>query len=478
MRDVSLSKRMPGGQVERNRETGVNGMPVVWGVGALCRAIADALDGRFNPVQVRGEITGFSRAASGHCYFSVRDDAGQIRCAMFRRAASGLDFVPRDGAQVELVGRLGLYEARGDLQLIVESMRPVGAGNLFEQFLLLKSRLEAQGLFAASRKRLLPERPRGIAVITSPGAAAWHDVMTALQRRAPHVPVVLVPSLVQGALAPAGLVAAMAVLEQAALRAPTVPAALSSVLSADAVATAPPAPRPSVMLGGVVIDVVLVVRGGGALEDLWAFNDESVARALARCPVPVISGVGHETDFTIADFVADVRAPTPTAAAELAVRPLADEQLHWARLAQRLVRGVNDRLDKAAQRLDRVSDRLGRPSGHVARAHLQLQRLQARRSSALALRLGHMNHRLEQVAAHLPQALSRDLLARSERLGQAERHLALLDPGLVLQRGYSWLTDARGTPVVSVAQLRVGLCVSAVLADGRADLTVDAVQRQ
>jgi exodeoxyribonuclease VII large subunit len=232
------------------------------------------------------------------------------------------------------------------------------------------------------------------------------------------------------------------------------------------------------MLGAVVIDVVLVVRGGGALEDLWAFNDESVARALARCPVPVISGVGHETDFTIADFVADVRAPTPTAAAELAVRPLADELLLGSGLAQRLIRGVNDRLDKAAQRLDRVSDRLGRPSGHVARAHLQLQRLQARHGRALALRLGQLNHRLEQVAVRLPQALSRDVSARADRLGQAERHLALLDPGLVLQRGYSWLADAQGAPVISAVQLRAGQRVSAVLADGQADLTVDAVRGQ
>lgn len=172
--------------------------PLVWEVGTLCRAIADALEARFNPVAVRGEITGFSRASSGHCYFTLKDAQGQVRCAMFRRAASQLDFVPRDGELVEVRGRLGVYEARGDLQLIVEGLQRAGQGALFEQFLRLKAQLEAEGLFDPARKRPLPVLPRGIGLVTSPGAAALHDVVTALRRRVPHIPVVLVPALVQG----------------------------------------------------------------------------------------------------------------------------------------------------------------------------------------------------------------------------------------------------------------------------------------
>ena len=248
--------------------------PRVWQVGALCRAVADELNARFNPVAVRGEISGFSRAASGHCYFSLKDSDGQIRCAMFRRAAGLLDFVPRDGDMVEVMGRLGVYEARGDLQLIVESLTRAGQGALFEQFLRLKSRLEGEGLFDPGRKRELPLMPRGIGLVTSLGAAALHDVVTALRRRVPHIPVVLAPAAVQGAQAPAELVRSLK--------------ALYGLADAGK------------------LDVILLVRGGGSMEDLWSFNDEQLARTLVDSPVPVICGVGHETDFTIADFVDEV----------------------------------------------------------------------------------------------------------------------------------------------------------------------------
>ncbi|HVE52499.1 MAG TPA: exodeoxyribonuclease VII large subunit, partial [Ramlibacter sp.] len=262
----------------------------VWAVGALCRAVADALEARFNPVAVRGEISGFSRAASGHCYFQLKDAQGQVRCAMFRRSAGLLDFSPRDGELVEVSGRLGVYEQRGDLQLVVESMRRAGQGALFEQFLRLKARLEEEGLFDTARKRALPLLPQGIGIATSLGAAALHDVVTCLRRRAPHVPVVLAPAAVQGGQAPGELVAALDSLYRLADRG--------------------------------AIDVILLVRGGGSIEDLWAFNDEQLARTIVRSPVPLVSGVGHETDFTIADFCADLRAPTPLAAAELAAQAL------------------------------------------------------------------------------------------------------------------------------------------------------------
>ena len=258
----------------------------VWPVSSLLKAIADSLEARFNPVAVQGEISGFSRAASGHCYFSLKDDDGQIRCAMFRRATSLLDFTPRDGHRVELRGRLGVYEARGELQLIVESMRQAGQGTLFEQFLKLKAKLEAEGLFGPDRKRSLPLLPKTVGVVTSLGAAALHDVVTALQRRAPHISVVVYPASVQGTQAPSELRDAL----------------LKAFKRRE-------------------VDVLLLVRGGGAMEDLWAFNDEALARTIAESPIPIVSGVGHETDFTIADFCADVRAPTPTAAAELCAQP-------------------------------------------------------------------------------------------------------------------------------------------------------------
>ena len=265
--------------------------PRVWSVGALCLAIADTLNARFNPVAVKGEISGFSRAASGHCYFNLKDESGQIRCAMFKRAASALGFMPKDGEMVELRGKLGVYEARGDLQLVVETMQRAGQGDLFAQFLKLKAKLEEEGLFEASRKRVIPAQPRAIGVITSLGAAALHDVVSALQRRVPHIPVIVAPSAVQGLNAPQELLQSLKKL----------------------VSWQSELPKASIILKtqAVVIDVILMVRGGGSMEDLWAFNDEALVRAVASCPIPIISGVGHETDFTLTDFVADLRAPTP-----------------------------------------------------------------------------------------------------------------------------------------------------------------------
>ncbi|MEY4266866.1 MAG: exodeoxyribonuclease large subunit [Pseudomonadota bacterium] len=429
----------------------------VWEVGALCRAVADALEARFNPVTVRGEITGFSRAASGHCYFSIKDDSGQIRCAMFRRAASLLNFSPRDGELVELRGRLGVYEARGDLQLVVESLSRAGQGALYEQFLKLRARLEAEGLFEPARKRPLPPMPRAIGVVTSLGAAALHDVVTALRRRVPHIPVVVAPAAVQGAGAPAELVAALSNLYRLTQSGQGSPADLVSLAEFDA------AP---------VIDVIVLVRGGGSIEDLWAFNDEQLARTLARSPVPVVSGVGHETDFCIADFVADVRAPTPTAAAELVAPPR--EVLLGALdlLARRLQTGALRQLDQQGQRLDVTATRLGRPSALAARQRLQLaslaQRLQAQSHQALQRKA----QTLLVVQHRLPERLQRDLGQRQERLARATLRLGLLDPSLVLRRGYAWLSDAQGHTVSSVHHLAPGQAVRATLADGAVDLTV------
>jgi len=420
--------------------------PCVWAVGALARAAADALEARFNPVAVRGEVSGFTRAASGHCYFSLKDDTGQLRCAMFRRAAALLDFAPREGDQVELRGRLTVYEQRGDLQLVVESMTRAGQGALFEQFLRLKARLQAEGLFDAGRKRALPALPRGIGLVTSLGAAALHDVLTALARRVPHIPVLLAPASVQGTGAPVELRAA---LQQLYLR-----------------AQAPGTDAPP-------IDVILLVRGGGSIEDLWAFNDETLARAIAASPVPVVSGVGHESDVTIADFVADLRAPTPTAAAELVSAPREQWLAGLDALAERLARAPRRRLDAEAQRIDWLAARLGRPSQAVAAERARLERAAERLRHALALRLERQRGQLARLAERLPAALTRQRESAHERLHRAELRLAALDPRRVLERGYAWLESADGQPLTRAAQAAPGQAVAATLADGQIDMTVE-----
>lgn len=424
------------------------GVPV-WQVGALCHAVADALEARFNPVAVSGELTGFSRAASGHCYFSLRDTQGQIRCAMFRRAASLLDFAPRDGERVEVRGRLTVYEPRGDLQLVAESMVRAGAGTLFEEFLRLKAQLEGEGLFDPARKRPLPVLPRGIGLVTSLGAAALHDVVTALQRRAPHVPVVLAPAAVQGAAAPRELIAALSNLYQ-----------MSEEGRRPGAKNIPK------------IDLILLVRGGGALEDLWAFNDEQLARTIVRSPVPVVSGVGHETDFTIADFVADLRAPTPTAAAELAAQPRDAWLGALDQLSGRLGDACLRTLDRQAQRLDRVAARLGRPSSLVARQQQQLARQGQRMGYAVRAAVEREQARLSLWGSALPAGVQAHGRHSAERLARAALRLELLDPRLVLQRGYAWLTDAEGQAVTRAAQTRPGQALRATLHDGAVDLQV------
>jgi exodeoxyribonuclease VII large subunit len=428
--------------------------PQIWQVGALCRAIADALDARFNPVAVRGEVSGFSRASSGHCYLSLKDESGQLRCAMFRRAALLLDFSPRDGELVEVRGRLDVYGPRGDLQLIIESMSRAGQGALFEQFLKVKAKLEAEGLFDAGRKRPLPLQPRGIGIVTSLGAAALHDVATALQRRVPHIPVVLAPALVQGASAAAEVKQALLDLYDLCER-----------------------NRATQNTSAPMIDAILVVRGGGSIEDLAAFNDESLARTIAASPVPVITGIGHETDFTIADFCADVRAPTPTAAAELVAEPTSV----WLNLLQnsqeRLQAASTRCIDLLHQRLDSAAQRIGRPSELSAKARVALA-AQAQKLNASVQHVAQRhNQNLQLLALNHSQSTRRCLARHHEQLERLSLRLGLLDPSLVLQRGYAWLHDAHGRTVTSVLQTQPGQALRATLADGTVDLKVQSADR-
>lgn len=420
-----------------------------WDVGALLLAAADALHSRFGPCRVRGELSGLTRAASGHCYFTLKDiaaDAGQgggavLRCAMFRRAAALVDFEPRDGQQVELQGRVSVYEPRGELQLVVQTMQRLGAGALYEQFLRLKARLEAAGLFDAARKRALPAWPVTLGVITSTSAAALRDVLTTLARRAPHVRIVVYPSAVQGALAPSALAAA---LQLAAQRAEA--------------------------------DTLLLVRGGGSLEDLWCFNDEALVRAIAASPIPIVCGVGHDSDVTLADLAADLRAPTPTAAAELAapVRAEALAQLHA--LAQRLRRRMQHGCESQQQRLDALALRLGRPDQRVAAQRQVLDALAQRALAALRHALQRAGREPALLRERLRRALHVRLEHQAQRLQASAHRLAALDPQQVLARGYAWLADAQGRPVLSVHDVHVGDRLDAVWADGAARVEVLRLQ--
>ncbi len=316
--------------------------PVVT-VTELNRRVRALLENQFEMLWVAGELSNVKRAASGHWYFCLKDPGAQIECAMFRTRAQFLDFRPEDGLKVEVRARVTLYEPRGNYQLVVEEIRKAGLGALYEAFAKLKEKLEAEGLFDAARKRPLPAFPRAIGIVTSPAAAALRDVLTTLKRRAPMVPVVLYPAQVQGEGAGAQVARAIQVANARG-----------------------------------ECDVLIVCRGGGSLEDLWAFNEEVVARAIFASRLPVVSGVGHETDYSIADFVADQRAATPTAAAVAASPDRAALAEHVAAQRRRLARDLRRIVERGAQRLDHASRRLLTPAQRIARDRERLVQ-QARR---------------------------------------------------------------------------------------------------
>ncbi len=413
----------------------------VWSVAALLVAVSDALAARFSACTVQGELSGFTRAASGHCYFTLKDADGaaaSVRCAMFRRAASMLDFAPRDGQQVELRGRVAVYEPRGEMQFVVESMRALGAGSLYEQFLRLKARLEAEGLFDPSKKRALPAFAKRVGIVTSLAGAALHDMLITLARRAPQVRVIVYPSLVQGGEAPAALLSA-----------------LNAAAQRDEV------------------DVLIVARGGGSIEDLWAFNDERVVRALAALPMPVVSGVGHETDVTLCDFAADVRAATPTAAAEL-VAPEREALLGaLAQTLRQMQRGVARRLDMQSQRLDRLALQLTRPGQAVSRARTHLQALAHRRERAWSrVREAHATAAARQ-RDRLQRALTARLHAEQARMAALGGRLGALDPTRVLARGYAFVLDEQQCAVTSAQAVSAGQPLLLRWHDGAAKVRVE-----
>jgi exodeoxyribonuclease VII large subunit len=381
----------------------------VLSVSELLRSVRDVLERRFPLAWVGGEISNFRPASSGHWYFTLKDETAQVDCVMFRGRAAALDWEPAEGMRVEARALVTLYEPRGRFQLNVESMRRAGLGPLYERFLKLKAKLEAEGLFDAKAKRPVPEHPKQIGILTSLQAAALRDVLTTLRRRNPSIPVVVYPVPVQGEGAAAKIAQMLAIANARA-----------------------------------ECDVLLLVRGGGSIEDLWQFNEEVVARAIRASKIPVVVGVGHETDVTIADFAADWRAPTPTAAAEM-VSPSREELLaRVAELAQRATREALRRIENAMQTVDALARRLVHPRERLRTSRQLLVQLAARLASATARRIDYFDAQVERFKASLIS----------------------LNPTAVLERGYSLTRNAQGEVVRDASRVVEGERVTTTLARG------------
>ena len=386
-------------------------------VGDLNRAIAASLEDRFDTVWVSGEISNFKAYDSGHWYFSLKDEEGQIRCVMFRGRNGQVGFMPQSGDLVEVSASLGMYVPRGDIQLTIQTLRRAGMGGLYEAFLKLKAKLAKEGLFDEERKRDIPTHPRSIGIITSPQAAALKDVLSTLARRAPHIPIVIYPTLVQGPDAPAGIISALKAAQEEN-----------------------------------AVDVILLVRGGGSIEDLWAFNDEQLAYAIANSPIPVVSGVGHETDFTIADFVADLRAPTPTGAAELAA-PRKDQLLQELdAIKQALLQRMNQRVEREAQTLDQLALRLSHALPNPDRMREQITSWQLRLNQAWSVRMENWK--------------------RNQSHYQSQ--LEMLNPQRTLERGYAVILSKGKEKLQAVrkpSELNTERGYQVQLAEGQAEVT-------
>jgi exodeoxyribonuclease VII large subunit len=429
----------------------------IYTVSRLNRETRLLLYGHFASLWVEGELSNLAQPASGHWYFTLKDAEAQVRCAMFRPQTRMVGFSPRNGDHVLVRAQVGLYEPRGDFQLVVEFMEPAGFGALQQAFEALKRKLAAEGLFDAAHKKPLPRLPERIGVVTSPTGAALRDILTVLKRRFPSIPVLVYPAKVQGADAPGELRRALGLAAERA-----------------------------------ECDVLILTRGGGSLEDLWAFNDEGLARAIHACPIPVVSGIGHEIDFTIADFVADLRAPTPSAAAE-AVSPDSSEWLERLvrlenRLGQRLQsRLAHDRrvltflekrldtqhpkrrLQAWMQRLDELESRLHRTlrtrieTGRE-RLAVRMARLERRHPAG---QLGPLGDRVLQLHARLRAAVSRRLEMQGNRLAQASRALETVSPLSTLQRGYAIARRQRDGQILRAARdIRPGERMETRLAEG------------
>jgi exodeoxyribonuclease VII large subunit len=428
-------------------------------VSDLNRAARNALEGTFPLLWVAGEVSGFVRHGSGHCYFTLKDRDAQVSCVMFRQRATQLASLPENGARVEVLALVTLYEPRGQFQLTVETLRRGGVGALFEAFERLKAKLKDEGLFDAPRKRSLPAFPRAVGVVTSSEGAALRDFLTTLARRMPAIAVQVYPTPVQGEGAAARIAAAIRAAGERA-----------------------------------ECDVLVLCRGGGSIEDLWAFNEEAVARAIAASPIPVVCGVGHETDFTIADFVADLRAPTPTAAAELVSPSRAELLARVNEQGQRLGRAMRRRLEHRMQHVDYLGRRLLSPAEQLRQRHAQLGHLASRLRAALARACAASAHRValaaRYLAAVLPEvgSLSGRIEALRHRLASAGRRtlerqgdvvrrvaaqLPHLNPAAVLARGYSITRHQDGRIVRAAADVEKNERLSLAFAEGGVEVRVE-----
>jgi exodeoxyribonuclease VII large subunit len=429
-------------------------------VSELNRRVRALLENGFPPLWISGEISNLTKHASGHWYFSLKDEKAQVRCVMFRHRNQYLDFPVKEGMQVEARANVSLYEPRGDFQLNVESMRPGGLGALYEAFARLKAKLEAEGLFAEERKRPLPSFPRQIGIITSPQAAALRDVLTTLKRRMPGIPLVLYPTPVQGRGACLNI--------------------SQAIHNANA---------------RKECDVLILCRGGGSIEDLWEFNEEIVARAIAGSKLPVVCGIGHETDFTIADLVADVRAPTPTGAAELASPNRTDLMQKVDMLQQRISRHMLRLIENRMQHLDHLAKRLVNPGERLRHQALRLGQLKQRLTQAAQRHMNDGRWRLRQLSgqlfasrpnvsagrqthAYLNQRLQtatqQRLRIAQQTVGNLRTHLTHLNPQAVLERGYSIVRNEEGSIVRDSATIKVGNELGLTFAVGSAKAKVVA----
>lgn len=434
--------------------------PPILSVGKLNRLVRESLENTFPLTWVEGEISNLTYAASGHVYFTLKDATAQVRCVMWRSKAQTLGWRLENGQKIEARALVSFYEPRGEFQLSVENIRRAGQGDLFERFLRLKAQLENEGLFAPEAKRPLPRFPTHLAIVTSLQAAALRDVLTTLHRRAPHVRITLIPSPVQGDGAAEKIACAINTASQQGC------------------------------------DVILLCRGGGSIEDLWAFNEECVARAIRASAIPIITGIGHETDFTIADFAADTRAPTPTAAAEMACPSRDDLTRQLALSGNQLARYTQRRLDEQQQQLDWLANRLRHPSDNLHQRKSDIKRLGERLRRAadtqennLKLSLTHLEHRLknkqpaleqhknrlEQLHLSLETQLNWQISQRAMKLNALERSLKQLDPLAVLARGYSLVTDQDGLIVRNANCLQQGDALKLNFSRGEAVVTVNKV---
>nr|WP_257535415.1 exodeoxyribonuclease VII large subunit [Marinobacter adhaerens] len=432
-------------------------------VSELNRQARHLLESSFMQVWVEGELSGFSRPSSGHWYFSLKDRKCQVRCAMFRGMNRHVRTPPKEGDKVRIRGKVTLYENRGDFQIIVEHVEPAGLGALQQAFEELKRRLHAEGLFAPERKKAVPALPTHIGVVTSPTGAAIHDILTVLSRRCPAIPVTLYPTTVQGQPATAEIVRAIELAQTHG-----------------------------------AADVLIIGRGGGSLEDLWCFNEESVARAIAACSIPTVSAVGHETDVTIADFVADFRAPTPSAAAEKVspdqqdlLRQLKDRELRLTNAARRALQRLHTYLEhitarlrdprrellEKAQRLDDLEQRLGKSVfEHIERSRVRSTHLLQRLSlQSPGKQLASHRELLERSTLQLEKAMQSLLAARQEKLEHTAGTLNVVSPLATLGRGYAIIRDEQGNILRNAPDVAVGDRITASVASGSLSAEVKTV---